>query len=52
MKLFSVISPPKSEFDVTVHEILQGSQYAHLKNALSDFIASVFARPGTPSRRM
>ena len=41
MKLFSVISPPKSEFDVTVHKILQGTQYAHLKNALSDFIASV-----------
>jgi hypothetical protein len=41
VKLFSVMSPSNTEFDQTVHKILQRSEYAHLKSALSDFIRRI-----------
>lgn len=38
MRLLSLVIPSKSQFDDTVHNILNSTEYTHLKNPLKDFM--------------
>ncbi|MBU3144264.1 hypothetical protein [Clostridium sp. CF012] len=41
MKVLSIMTPSNKEFDTTINNILQGSEYKHLKNNLLDFITKI-----------